>query len=38
MMGAGKIMTASRGRLLSNLAVIDFTNEVNRPETAIILK
>jgi hypothetical protein len=37
-MGAGKIMTASRRRPLSNLLALDPTGEVGLPETAIFLK
>jgi hypothetical protein len=38
MMGAGKIMTAPRGRPLSNLPALDLKSEVDLPETAIFLK
>jgi hypothetical protein len=37
-MGAGKIMTASRRRPLSNLPALDLKIEVDLPETAIFLK
>jgi hypothetical protein len=38
MMGAGKIMTAPRGRPLANLSALDLKIEVGLPETAIFLK
>ena len=37
-MGVGKIVPASRGRLLVQLIGDNLTSAVNRPETAVILQ